>query len=260
MKHISRLILILFIIYCCIEITFAYNENDYLKKETKYYYQEMTAEEQNIYDNILKGVVSLKEEIEINCNSERQLYEILMKFRADFPEIFWLKESYKYESNNENKIIKIIFNYVYSQEEIDSINETITNTINKLKEKTKDFSDYEKAREIFDYTCETITYNKETFNSVNVDQAFLKGDAICGGYAKMYCILANGIGLPCKMVIGCRKLDADVGHSWNEVYIENRTVFVDCTWGDHSQERETSNTYFDSNHETFLKNHIETIL
>lgn len=260
MRFFARIILIVFMFLCSAEVVFAYEPNDYLNKETKYYYNEMTDEEKAIYDNILSGVVNFEERISIKCTSERQLYEVLMKFRADFPEIFWLAESYKYGSNDNNEIICVYLGYVYTKDGIDEINKIIKETIDKLKDRTKDMTELEKAREIFDFTCEKIKYNKETFNPINVDQAFINGDAICGGYAKMYCILANGVGLKCKMAVGCRILEADVGHSWNEIYIGDDVIYVDCTWGDSSQKRGKENSYFNTEEEEFLEKHNETII
>lgn len=252
------LIGILIMLYVTPTVAMAYNSQEYLKKGGGHYFDEMTEEEKDIYTRILNAVVAFEEEVVLPRSEYWTVYDVLVKFRADFPEIFWLDVNYGCQKNGDD-VVGLVFSYVYTEEEIDEINSIINDIVTSIRIRTDYMDDYHVAFEVFKWVCEHVNYNKNTYNPVNAEQAFLEGTAICGGFAKSYAILAQKIGLDCDVVIGARSENAKVAHAWDQVYIGDRTIYIDCTWGDHSQVT-MNNKYFDAEEEDFLKNHIQIIL
>lgn len=101
---------------------------------------------------------------------------------------------------------------------------------------------YEKVKAIHDYICEINEYPEQqgTFSDGSPwygpmahqpTGVFLKGLAVCEGYAEAFKLLCDREGIPCITVLGY----AGGGHKWNYVKMDDgKWYLVDATWNDQS--------------------------
>lgn len=100
---------------------------------------------------------------------------------------------------------------------------------------------YEKVKSIHDYICSINEYPdpQGTFSDGSTwygpmahepTGVFLKGLAVCEGYAEAFKLLCDREGVPCITVLGTGDGGA---HKWNYVKMEdNKWYLVDATWND----------------------------
>lgn len=103
----------------------------------------------------------------------------------------------------------------------------------------------EKLSKIHDYIALNVIYDSELlqlsedpqysysylsgFRGFNLEGALLDGKAVCDGITKAFMLLARMEGIECIRVTG---KNADVGHAWNKVKIENTWYNIDVTGDD----------------------------
>ena len=102
---------------------------------------------------------------------------------------------------------------------------------------------YEKVKSIHDYICKINEYPEKqgTFSDGSPwygamahepTGVFLKGFAVCEGYAEAFKLLCDREGIPCITVVGTGN---GGGHKWNYVKMEdNKWYLMDATWNDQS--------------------------
>lgn len=139
------------------------------------------------------------------------------------------------------------------------INTIINNSI------TASMSDFDKAKAIHDYIIINTSYDTSTSipdSSFSPDGVFLKGIAVCQGYAEAYKLFMDALEIECEVVRGSAD---NVSHAWNVVKIDGQWYHVDVTWDDPIIENQvltgTANltySYFLKPDEIFYKDHIAT--
>ena len=97
--------------------------------------------------------------------------------------------------------------------------------------------DYEKVLAAHDYIVRNCRYNKEAIDNDTLTEddfspygVFVKGVAVCEGYAKAFKMLMDIAGIDCIMVTGT--VNDGVAHAWNMVKLENDWYHVDVTFDD----------------------------
>ncbi|MBQ6814345.1 MAG: hypothetical protein IJP13_02275 [Lachnospiraceae bacterium] len=105
-------------------------------------------------------------------------------------------------------------------------------------------TDYEKVVAAHDYIIKNCVYNKSAIeNDTLIDDdfhpygVFVKGIAVCEGYAKAFKMLMDIAGIDCMLVTGTVGED-QVAHAWNMVKLENDWYHVDVTFDDPNPETE----------------------
>ena len=103
----------------------------------------------------------------------------------------------------------------------------------RILEKTPDgLSNYEKccyfafvlaAANEYDYSEDIFLYDYQAY------AAFVKGQAICSGYAQAFYRLCKEAGISCWY---CRGTTPEGRHAWNMLDTEDGVVYVDVTWYD----------------------------
>ena len=98
------------------------------------------------------------------------------------------------------------------------------------------WSDEEKALYFHEYIASNFDYDYpamlgevtrpdgEEFSAYGM---LKNGMAVCEGYANLYAMLMNKVGVPTKLTTS-----ATLGHAWNSVKIGDNWYFVDATWDD----------------------------
>ncbi|MBP5362637.1 MAG: hypothetical protein J6Y71_06410, partial [Ruminococcus sp.] len=99
-----------------------------------------------------------------------------------------------------------------------------------------EWSDEEKALYFHEYLATNFDYDYPAYmgkvtrpdNEEHSAFGMLKnGMAVCEGYADLYAMLLNKVGVPTKLV-----MSKQLGHAWNAVLIDDSWYHVDVTWDD----------------------------
>ena len=130
-------------------------------------------------------------------------------------------------------------------------------------------SDMEKAKALFDWVSQNITYDKANPYVPCAFETYKRRYGVCEDYSMLYTAFCRSVGLTCRGVGGnaychnqelldkkyfttlidicCDYLASEIhdgylinehtgvggqAHAWNEVWVDDRWVIVDCTWGD----------------------------
>ncbi len=107
-------------------------------------------------------------------------------------------------------------------------------------------TDMERARAAYTWVATHISYDANAYNEGSIpDQScsrILKRHvAVCQGYANVYKVLCNALGMEAVVIEGYAKAYSyregqkfegkKPGHAWNAVKVAGRWVLVDATWG-----------------------------
>ena len=236
---------------------------------TKFFYNQLTANQKALYDQILAagpvetieidltgititgtGTSSTSKTNAVN-NAQQDIMLALTALNEDNPLFFWLagfgvsySGSRKYSGGQ----------YVF----------TITTLIINMNINTTHFSDYndvkakrdaveakyktipvygisrhEKLKSIHDYLANNVVYDNTIAepNIFDVYGALINGVCVCEGYAEAFKLLCDREGIPCITVVGTGNGGA---HKWNMVQMEDGEWYtMDATWDD-----QESNIYY----------------
>jgi len=113
--------------------------------------------------------------------------------------------------------------------EVDYCNAVVDRILDKMP---TGLSNYEKccyfafvlaAANEYDHSENVYLYDYQAYS------AFVKGQALCSGYAQAFYRLCREEGISCWY---CRGTTPEGGHAWNMLDTENGVVYVDVTWYD----------------------------
>lgn len=95
-------------------------------------------------------------------------------------------------------------------------------------------SRYEILLSIQTAICELTVYELNGIYAHDAAGVFLKGEAVCDGYAKAFKLLCDRYGIPCIIVAGTAvQSGGSEAHAWNYVQMEDGLWYaVDVTWND----------------------------
>ena len=206
-----------------------------------------------------------------NISKGKHLVEIYSGNEND--ETFWSFLSRSFEIDYINSEWVIVENVNYKNNlEISKNKSEFAFKIIPVTSKVKKFSDeividcqsdLEKVSKIYEWITTNIAYDMKSFNlKINSyyapDDVLDTGKAVCYGVALTFRALCHAQGIPCTVELGTL-MDEEgnfVSHSWNEVYIDGKWGFVDCTsdlgyiYNDNDELEKTNNG--DVNFEYFL--------
>lgn len=110
------------------------------------------------------------------------------------------------------------------------------------------FSDYQKVLWVYTYICQNFNYDyatyndKTTYKSMNYMDSLLyvldNNEAICDGYANVFKLIMDEIGIECYSVKA-----TSMDHAWNIVKINDAYYHVDATWGANQYRQAGGNMY-----------------
>lgn len=159
----------------------------------------------------------------------------------DYPEYFWLGGfgySYKYSTITNDKT-HIYISSIELSLTIDTNNyanwDVIKSCYNQLMTAVNNFevkgtTRYEKLKSIHDGICQMTTYTLNAPMAHQPTGVFLKGQAVCEGYAEALKLLCDRENIPCIIVVGTGNGGA---HEWNYVQMEDGKWYgMDVTWDD----------------------------
>lgn len=212
--------------------------------DDKFYYAQLSEEEQLIYQEIYQGIQNGESAIFIHDIVPDRANQILQNIMYDFPEIFWADggaSSTQYSQTIFEQgytVIKPV--YVYSQEERETKKAEIeAKAAEILASVPGGYGEYETIKYIYEYLIGHIEYVEDAEDNQNIYSALVNGTSVCAGYAKANQYLLNKLGIYCTYVTGMSQNEEGTeAHAWNIVRLDGKYYYVDVTWADPVREGE----------------------
>lgn len=170
----------------------------------------------------------------------------------DYPEFFWLSGfgfSYKYSNitgdSTRIKISSIDLSLTIdtnSYADWDVVKSCYSQLLNAVANfKVTGSTRYDKLKSIHDGICNITTYTLNVPMAHQPTGVFLRGQAVCEGYAEAMKLLCDRESIPCIIVVGMGNGGA---HEWNYVQMEDGQWYgMDVTWDD--QTENDANIFYD---------------
>lgn len=211
----------------------------------KYYFGQLSEEEQAVYKEILQGVRDHVEEIYVHSENAEETNALFQKVLKDFPEIFWCGGASKttaYNGSQNYTVLEPV--YTYEEEECARRKAEIEAAAEEcLAGISGEASDYEKIQYVYEYIVNMVEYDMEASDNQNIYSVFVGKRSVCAGYAKAAQYLLERLGLFCTYVTGTAGEERQP-HAWNLVQCGGDYYHLDVTWGDpvfQSQEEKVTN-------------------
>ncbi len=236
---------------------------------TKFFYNQLTANQKALYDQIWaagpvetididmtgisitgKGTSSASKTNAAN-NAMQDIMMAITALNEDNPLFFW-SSGFGISYGGSRRYSGGTYIYTITTLIINmNLNTTHFSDYNDVKTKlqaVKDFyptipvygiSRHEKLKSIHDYLAKNIVYD-DTISEANIFDvygALINGVCVCEGYAEAFKLLCDREGIPCITVLGTGNGGA---HKWNMVQMEDGEWYtLDATWDD-----QASNIYY----------------
>lgn len=197
--------------------------------ENKFYFAQLTEEDQLVYKELYQGVDAHMEDITVHCWDGEKAGRILHDVIYDFPEIFWTDGScdmLTYEGSH----VVVQPTYTYSLEEREVMQAEIDTQVNAiLSQISMESSEYDKIKYIYETLVRDVAYVKNAPDSQNIYSTFVRKETVCAGYAKANKYLLEQLGVYSIYVLGSASGE---NHAWNIVQCNGVMCYVDVTWAD----------------------------
>ena len=200
-----------------------------------YAYEQLTAEEQLIYSEILGIIVNMQSNVQISTIDTELIDKAFTCVMLDHPEIFYLTgySITKYTRGSTLEKITLSGTYTMDQSKVAEKQLAIDAYTDKcLAGISPDADEYEKVKYVYEYIIKNTEYDLAAPDNQNILSVFEGGRSVCQGYAKATQYLLNKLNVFCTLVEG-RVKDREA-HVWNLVRINGSYCYVDTTWGDAS--------------------------
>lgn len=245
---IISLILIVLSVYLYINYTRIIEENPNIDKNSPAYINDIYMSDERIYNNYLSETEKiaydelkdmfkkrqLKRKLDINKYSGKSSKDISTDImnagRAlliDHPEMLQLASyGYRYDDT----MIQAKIDFAINNPIMESLNTLrIRRIIDNIKRKTKDMSDREKIKYVYEWIGDNNTYDELfTYTSKNqsIYNVFIKGNAVCAGFAKASQVIFQNIGIESMTISG----ESGGPHMWNVIKLDNKYYYYDSTY------------------------------
>lgn len=198
----------------------------------KYYYQQIGAEEQAIYQEILQGIKENVDEIYTHGSDADRTIQLFQYVLKDYPDIFWCDGTATATAYEEEESYTILRpDYIYNNEEKTVMKEEIEDAVlDCLSGISAEESEYQKILYVYEYIVNTVDYDQEASDNQNIYSVFAHHRSVCAGYSKATQYLLEKLGVFCTYVTGTTT--GGQSHAWNLVRCNGEYYYVDTTWGD----------------------------
>lgn len=204
------------------------------KYQERYYYKQLTEEEQKMYAFLYEEVDKYSDKIVFGKPVDsivfhKSYYAILQ----DCPEFFWLDTNLQVtslEETNEITQVNVVFDKI-SLEEVKQQRSAVDQVANEwLTQVDPAATAYEKVKKVYEIIINQTEYLEESPYNQDVRSIFLNHQSVCTGYARSMQYLLNKLGVSCTIVNGV--MGEGVPHCWNLVNIDGIDYWTDVTQGD----------------------------
>ncbi len=174
-------------------------------------------------------------------NIDDCIHTIYQALRNDHPEWYWLYEKAQSRSVKKGAVegtytlnSMVLFGYgEYSKAQDRSTIET--QILAKLGEYDElidsTMSPYLVEKIIHDKVCTDMAYDTSSTHAHSIVGALVDGRGVCESYAQTCQLLFTYFGIDNRYIVGF-KPNANTGHAWNQVCIDEKWMNFDATWDD----------------------------
>lgn len=118
----------------------------------------------------------------------------------------------------------------------------IRRIIDNIKRATEDMNEREKIKYVYEWIGDNNTYDELfTYTSKNqsIYNVFIKGNAVCAGFAKASQVIFQNIGIDSVTVTG----ESTGPHMWNIIKLEDKYYFYDSTYAASIRDKDNKHYY-----------------
>ncbi|MGN0348862.1 MAG: DUF4214 domain-containing protein [Roseburia sp.] len=227
-------------------------QNEWDKYSTNYYYNLLTKEQKNLWDQmdaICLRLLLTAEQAQTDTYGSRTAYvscgsvlvddanEIMRIFKYSNPQYFFLNHTNRRARDTSGNYYVALG--VYTSFTNGSDRQTAMQQMkSKLEEQLVNANQYttaeEKVKAFHDWVVNKVEYNNDILRpDFNEDIAYTQSaysvfcmdKTVCAGYSMAFSMLCNAVGVDCIVAISEE-------HGWNKVRLRDSWYNVDCTWAD----------------------------
>ena len=190
---------------------------------TRYGYNQLSADEKELYDRILEAVKNVDRRVAVDENlTDEEWIKVYGCMYMEEPELFWLSSK---------KVSKgKLWYWETDKDLIASMQKEIDAKVAEVLGKAEGKSDYDKIKVFHDYICLNNNFVKESGFNQTIYGGFVLGTIQCEGYAKTMQYLCDLSGIEAVTVVGAN--EAGDSHAWNVVKVDGEWYNIDSTWDD----------------------------
>lgn len=204
------------------------------KFDDRYYFQQLSKEEQELYAYLYEQVDEFSEDILFLKNVDSILFhKSYYALLQDCPEFFWLDSGLKIttvDSTGDISQVSIPYEETTLEEarqQRTAVEEAAGQWLAQIEPQ---LSTYDKVRQVFELIIAQTDYVEGSAYNQDIRSVFLNHQSVCSGYAKTLQYLLRELDVPCALVNG--ETSDGVLHCWNQVCIDGTYCWVDVTRGD----------------------------
>ena len=223
-----------------------------VKKSDYYGYQQLSASQKKIYDQIDTAVYSLQNDVSVFGTWE-SVQKVFGYYWADHPQCFWLDRTLCGSYNGSNYTLHLSYldgnkadtfdidarkwtgfsDHKKIESQITAYQKHIAAVVNEI---SPALTVLEKEKKIHDCILRRVTYPNPIPDESHLYTSYgalIKQEGVCEGYAKLFQHLCYEVGINCLQVIGYGTTDGrKEAHMWNIVELDGAWYQTDVTWDD----------------------------
>ena len=209
--------------------------NELYTSDDRIYNKHLTYKEKKMYDFMLDTIKKYKSSVtidmnEFNCEDYQECGDLIsianQAIYVDHPELMnYAGYSWRYDSKE--FLLRISYASALPFKEAIGILRT-EKIVADIKEATKNMSDKEKIIYVYDWMGKHNYYDKMfmyTSKNQSIYNVFVRGNAVCAGFAKASQIIFSQIGIESYIVQGTSTGE----HMWNIVKYNDKYYYFDST-------------------------------
>lgn len=234
---------------------------------TRYYRSLLNTNDQALYDALYDAWKNFLPSVTLRCRSSEKLHKLLLYISLDNPLMFYVNfysVNYSYQPLIGIMVVKMEYLFSYSEAKllISEVEQKSNEIISKLNICHSGSTAYQKALLIHDWMTTNIEYSDNVsrlYMQHSLIGSLITNQSVCDGYAKMYKILCEMVGVTCIIVTGIGKTSqGSEEHAWNILRLDDFCAHVDVTWdSNYTKSFYNNNNY--SAHDFFLQSDSEAI-
>lgn len=233
-----------------------------------YYYQQLSGEEQALYDAMWMVVqdptsTEYRKKVSVSVDPSSDIFETeithaMHALENDHPELFWLKQNgtfhYYYldmpdRSGSYSLMVQLSDTYDAYQEEMSVFNAAVADFMAgidltapdplialEIHDKLIDLVSYDEVLASEEAAGATSDYGYTAYGALVANSRGEAHTAVCDGYTYAYQYLLQQAGIMAVRVAGYAGDSAETagGHSWNVIRLDDGWYEVDATWDDNN--------------------------
>lgn len=142
-------------------VIYQHVSEEIVEMDGKFYYQQLSEEEQTVYQELLQGLLEHVEQIHVHSQKPERVNELLVYVLNDYPEIFWSDGTASSTAySGLQNYTSVMPGYLYTKEECEKKKTQIDMEVSEcLSGISENASDYEKILYDYEYIVNQVDYD-----------------------------------------------------------------------------------------------------